>query len=316
MSPAAIGVAAMGGDARQVLERIVDLERRGIPSTWLTTGGAGPDALTIYAAAAVRTSRISLGTSIIPTWPRHPITAVQQVSVIAGLAPGRIRLGVGPSHESGMKQTYGFDFRAPLTNQREYISIVKTLLGTGAVDFDGKQYHAHARLSGPIPGVPVMGSALRPKSYELCGEVADGAISWVCPHTYLVKTALPALNAGAAAAGRPAPPIIAHTPVCVTDDQAEARAAARQQLANYPRMPFYAGMFAEAGFPEALQTQQWSDAMLDAVFVSGNEKTVGDRLKSLFSQGIGEVLAHVIPSGPDPKKSTDRTLDLLAALAK
>ena len=59
---------------------------------------------------------------------------------------------------------------------------MKSLLWEGSVDFDGSQYHAHAELRGPkIPDVPVMASALRKKSFEVCGEIADGAISWVCP---------------------------------------------------------------------------------------------------------------------------------------
>ena len=47
MSDRRIGVAAMGGDANAVLARIQELERLGIEAAWLTTGGAGLDALTL-----------------------------------------------------------------------------------------------------------------------------------------------------------------------------------------------------------------------------------------------------------------------------
>ena len=318
MDGRSIGVAAMGTDAKETLSRIRDLEKRGIAAAWLTTPSAGGvDALTVYAAAAVQTERIKLGTSIVPTWPRHPITAVQQALIIANLAPGRFRLGVGPSHKPAMEGIYGFDFKAPLTNLREYIYIAKTLLREGAVDFDGKHYHAHARSTMKVSDVPVLASALQPRSYELCGEVADGAISWVCPHAYLVGTALPAMKAAAAKAKRPAPPLIAHTPICVTDDVREAHEAAAQQLANYPKMPFYASMLATAGFPEVHQTKAWSGAMLDSVMITGSEKVVASKLESLLNQGIGEVLAHVITAGgPDAAKSRERTLSLLGGLAK
>ena len=311
-----IGVTAMGGDTRQVLDRIVDLERRRIPAAWLTTGGAGLDSLTLFAAAAMRTERIALGTSIVPTWPRHPVTAVQQVQVLAALMPGRLRFGVGPSHKPSVERTYGYDFRKPLTNLREYVHIVKTLLREGTVDFDGELYHAHARIPATIVDLPIMASALQPRSYELCGEITDGAISWVCPHQYLVGTALPAMRTGAAKAGRPTPPVIAHTPICVHDDVREARAAAMQQLQNYPRMPFYASMLAASGFPKVLETQAWTDEMLDGVFICGNEKAVAAKLEALFDQGIGEVIAQVIPSGTNLAKSTERTLDLIGNLAK
>ncbi len=147
-----IGVAAMGGDSRDVLARIEELESRGIGAAWLTTGGAGIDGITLFAAAAARTENILLGTCITPTYPRHPITTVQQVQVVAQLAPGRFRLGLGPSHKVSIEPTYGIEHTAPLTNLKEYIQVCKSLLWDGEVDFDGTQYHAHARLANyPIP---------------------------------------------------------------------------------------------------------------------------------------------------------------------
>ncbi|MCH8110167.1 MAG: LLM class flavin-dependent oxidoreductase, partial [Chloroflexi bacterium] len=89
-----IGAAAMGGDSNAIVSRIEEMERLGISAAWLTTGGAGPDGITLFAAAAVRTESILLGTCITPTYPRHPITTVQQTSVVAQLAPGRFRLGL------------------------------------------------------------------------------------------------------------------------------------------------------------------------------------------------------------------------------
>lgn len=315
MSSRRIGVAAMGGDANTILARIQDLERRNIPTAWLTTGRAGLDGLTLFAAAAARTERIMLGTCIVPTWPRHPIVTVQQVQVLSDLAPGRIRLGLGPSHKPTIEEMFGIDFEAPLTNLREYAHIVKTLLREGSVDFDGRHYHAHARIAEPVADVPVMASALRRGSYEFCGAETDGAISWVSPYTYLLDVALPAIKAGAQQAGRDVPPLIAHVPVCVHQDRDEVRDAARRQLRIYPQMPFYGRMFAEAGFPEAEQSTAWSDAMLDAVVVSGDEGEVSARLRELFDGGIGEVIADVILVGEDRQASWGRTVGLLAEVA-
>ena len=74
-----IGIAVVGRDSSEVVERIQQAEEMGIPAAWLTTGGAGRDALTLFAAAAVQTKRILLGTCITPTWPRHPVAVAQQV---------------------------------------------------------------------------------------------------------------------------------------------------------------------------------------------------------------------------------------------
>src|SRR5262245_16205512 len=110
MAQKLIGVLVSAPDGPGILAGIEHAEQLGIPAAWLTTGGARLDALTLYAAAAVRSSRIRLGTSIIPTFPRHPLVVVQQVQVLAELAPGRFRLGLGPSHRPSVEAMYGFEF--------------------------------------------------------------------------------------------------------------------------------------------------------------------------------------------------------------
>lgn len=315
MNSQRIGVLAAGRDARETVDRIKDLERRGVSTAWLTTGGAGPDALSLFAAAAGQTDRIRMGTCIVPTWPRHPIVIVQQAQVINGLAPGRLRLGMGPSHKPSVETSFGIKFDKPLGHLREYLHIVRTLLHDGKVDFDGSHYRAHARIATPIPDLPVMASALQPGSYDFCGREADGAISWVSPHAYLRDVSLPTMKAAAAKAGRPVPPLIAHTPICVHDNLAEAREATRRQFGGYLRMPFYLGMLASAGFPNSGRLTAWTDDMLDAVLLAGKESVVGDKLRQVFDWGIDEVIAHVIPAGGDSAKSYERSVRLLSELA-
>ena len=272
----------------------------------------GPEPLTMFASAAVRTEKIQMGSSIVPTYPRHPVVTAHQVEVIAQLAPGRFRLGVGPSHGPLIRDIYGLDFRAPLAGLSEYMHILKVLLKEGAVDFDGRHYSAHARMAAPVD-VPVMASALRPKSFELCGAESDGAISWDCPGAYLRDVALPAMKAGADRADRPVPPLLAHAPVCVHDDPEEGRAAMGEHLFS-PLLPFYRRMFAAAGFPEA-SNGEWSDAMIDAVALWGNESQVGEKLLWLFEIGATEVVAAPVPAGKDPEASMKRTLRMLSQVS-
>jgi F420-dependent oxidoreductase-like protein len=316
MATVRFGISAAGGDASAVLDRIVELERAGIGAAWLTTGGAGIDGLTVFAAAAARTERIKLGTSIVPSWPRHPIVVVQQAQVVAKIAPGRFRLGIGPSHKPTIEAMFGYRFIAPLSHLREYVHIVRELLHTGAIDFEGKHYKAHARITSAMPDVPVMASALRKASFEFCGAETEGAISWVCPAEYLRDVALPAMKDAAKKAGRPTPALIMHVPVCVHDNAAEARAAAREQLATYPRLPFYAQMFADAGFPEAVQSAQWSDRMIDAVVAHGSEAAVANRLEQMLGWGPSEMLVAVVTAGTDRRESWDRSIKLIADLSQ
>jgi alkanesulfonate monooxygenase SsuD/methylene tetrahydromethanopterin reductase-like flavin-dependent oxidoreductase (luciferase family) len=237
---------------------------------------------------------------------------VQQTQVVAQLAPGRFRLGVGPSHRP-MMESMGMHFTSPLGHLREYVHILKALLQEGKVDFDGDYYHAHDSIPQPVD-VPVMASALQKGSFELCGEVADGAISWICPGSYLRDVALPAMQAGATRANRSAPPLIAHAPVCVHDNADEVRAAVRAQIMN-PRLRFYQRMLIAAGFPEA-ENGTWSDAMIDAVVFWGNEARVEERLHEMLDYGAAEILASPVLAGGDLAASLDRTLRLLGQVSQ
>ena len=311
MAEKLVGAAVKGNTIAEVQGNIQRAEELGIHAAWMTAGGVSLDSITCFAASAAATTNIKLGTSIVPTYPRHPLVTVQQAQVVAQLAPGRFRLGVGPSHRPTI-ESMGIEFDAPLAHLKEYLRILKAILQTGSVDFDGEHYSAHASIPGPLD-VEVMGSALRKGSFELCGAESDGAISWICPRNYLRDVALPAMEKGAKEAGRPVPPLIAHAPVCVHENPEEVRAAVREQIMN-PRLPYYQNMLVASGFPEA-KTGQWSDAMIDGVVIWGDEETAAQGIQELFAMGATEVLASPITAGADRAASLDRTMKLLGQAA-
>ena len=307
-----VGISISASDAQSAVDQVVRAEELGVAAAWMTSGGGGGDSLTVLAAAAARTERIKLGTSIVQTWSRHPVTVAQQSQAIAALAPGRFRLGVGPGHRQGMERTFGADFRAPLGHLSEYLKVLKGVLQDGAIDLDGRYYSAHAE-AAQAPGIPVMASALRPKSFALCGAEADGAISWVCPLPYVRDTALPALKDGAREAGRSTPPLIVHAAVCVEEDLDAVREGVRQRLGYFPRTPFYARMFEAAGFLGSMDSG-WTDNMLDTVVISGDEALVAERLEEIFAWGASEVLATIVPIDNNPG-ATERTMRLFAQVS-
>lgn len=307
-----VGVHSTARTAQETVDAIVAAEKAGIQCSWLTVGGIAPDPFAIFGAAAQHTKTIKFGTSIVPTFPRHPLAMAQGAIAVDSLAPGRLRLGVGPSHKPAIEGTWGIPFERPLQHLREYLTILRSVLETGAVNFEGKRLTARAQTGGPTQ-VTLMASALRENGFRLVGELADGAISWVCPLPYLRDVAVPALKEGAAKAGRPAPPLVAHVPVAVTEDAEAVRAGARRQIGFYPRVPFYSQMFQDAGFPEA-KDGELSDRMIDALVVHGSPSQVKDRLRSLPDFGAGELLAMpIIP--PGDTTAMERTLATLGELA-
>ena len=309
-----IGLHAGAPNAEASLDLMRRAEAAGVQAAWLTTGGTGLDALTLFAASAVQTDNILFGTSIVPTYPRHPIVVAQQVQVLDQLAPGRLRLGVGPSHRPTMRAMFGYNLRSPLTNLREYLQILRALLHDGSVDFDGQEYTAHASIPRPV-NIPVMASALQEGSFDLCGAEADGAISWVSPAVYLRDKALPALRRGSDAAGRETPPLIAHAPVCIHDNADAIRAAVQQQLSNYPRLPFYQRMWAAAGYPEAAE-ETWSDGMIEATVLTGDADGVGEKMTAMLDMGISELLVTPVTAGDDPEAAMAETINLLGKVAQ
>jgi alkanesulfonate monooxygenase SsuD/methylene tetrahydromethanopterin reductase-like flavin-dependent oxidoreductase (luciferase family) len=124
----------------------------------------------------VRTARVVLGTSIVRTWPQHPVALAEETLAIEQLAPGRFRLGIGPTGEAQAVQTYGVNYHEPLTQVREYLIVLCSLLYDGEVDFVGEHVTARARIHTPVR-TPLTASAAGLRAFELCGEVSDGAIS-------------------------------------------------------------------------------------------------------------------------------------------
>lgn len=310
-----IGVHILEATVPATLQAIAQAEAAGVDVAWLTMGGSQPDPVAIFAVAATRTERIKLGTCIVPTYPRHPLALAQEARVVAELAPGRFRLGVGPSHQVFIEGLWGIPFRRPLSHLREYLQILKAALQQGRqIGFSGEFFNVRGTWGPPVE-IEIMASALRRKSFELAGELADGAISWVCPFHYVQQVAIPALATGAARARRPRPRMVMHIGVSVHEDATEAQEAGMRQLSFYPQLPFYRRMFQDAGFPEAAQGTM-SPAMLESIFIHGNEATVSERLRRIADSEVDEVICTVVPAGLDREASARRTLTLLGELSR
>ena len=265
-----------GGD----LGAAVDLARRaealGYESVWVTHG-LGRDSFLVLAAYAAATSRIGLGNGVVPVLPRHPVAMAQAALTLAETSGGRFRLGIGISHKPSMETMLGLTLREPLAVMREYVAVLRGALGEGAA-FDGAHYRAHWSLAVPTrpAAPPVLLAALSAKMLELAGEIADGAILWLCPPAYVRDVAVPAITRGRARAGKPlhAFEIVSAVPLAITDDGGRAREAFRGELTRYLQLPFYRAMLAAAGLGKELEafdrSGRASDATLDALGAVGD----------------------------------------------
>ena len=89
---------------------------------------------------------------------------------------------------------------------------------------------------------------------ELAGEIADGAILWLCPPDYVRDVARPAIERGRLRAGKTLDGFViaCAVPLAVTDDRTAALAAFRTELTRYIALPFYRTMMEAGGLREAL----------------------------------------------------------------
>ena len=304
------GISIEAASAPECIALIQRAESAGVQAAWTTMGAAGVgDMMPILAAAAAQTDRILLGNSIVHTWSRQPAVFAEEALAIEQLGPGRYRLGIGPSTAFFVERMYGASYAKPLTNLREYLTTVRALVNEGSVKFEGEHVSLRWRLLGEHTPVPVMASALRPKSYALCGELADGAISWMSPLKYLSEVALPALEEGARKAERKTPPLVAHVPIAVTTDREEAFGRAREQVGYYAEVPNYQGMFAMAGYDVS---EGYTDELLEDLVVWGTEDEVVSKLQRWIEAGMGEVIAAPL-YGPDREASIE---SVFAAVAR
>src|SRR3954453_1997389 len=124
----------------------------------------GLDALTALAVVGREVPDIELGTSVIPTYPRHPMMLAGQALTTQNATNGRLALGIGLSHQIVVESMWGLSFDKPVRHMREYLSVLGPLSRGEQVAFDGEEYRVHAGLA--VPGsqpFPIVVAALGPQ---------------------------------------------------------------------------------------------------------------------------------------------------------
>ena len=100
----------------------------------------GHDALTALAVVGHEVPRIELGTSVVPTYPRHPMMLAQQAMTVNAVSGGRLCLGIGLSHQVVIEQLMGLSFDKPVRHLRDYLSILGPLSRQEPINYRGEKY--------------------------------------------------------------------------------------------------------------------------------------------------------------------------------
>src|SRR5262249_26050759 len=120
---------------RRAAERV---EALGYDSVWIADTGAGPDAFVVGAAVATCTTRLRIGTAVVPVYTRTPSVMAAGAGSVAQLAPGRVVLGIGASSETIVDAWGGVTFERPLQRMRETVAVLRQMLAGERVTFAGQ----------------------------------------------------------------------------------------------------------------------------------------------------------------------------------
>jgi F420-dependent oxidoreductase-like protein len=156
-----------------------------VPEAW------GYDIFQLLTEMAVKTKRIKLGTAIVNVFSRSPGLLAMNTATLDEISEGRFILGLGTSGKNVIEGFHGRKFDKPLTQVRDVIRVVRTLLAGGKLSDAGAElwdYRPFRLEMKPVrASVPIYVAALKPKAIESIGELADGWIPTFWPYEKLAE---------------------------------------------------------------------------------------------------------------------------------
>ncbi|MCP4904275.1 MAG: LLM class F420-dependent oxidoreductase [bacterium] len=296
-------IGIMSGHGRQdedfntLIAKAQDLEARGFDTLWVANIFA-IDAITANALIGRETSKIELGTAVVPTYPRHPTALAQQALTAQSACDGRFTLGIGLSHQMVIEGMLGLSYERRAKHMREYLSVLTPLLRGEKAEYQGDEYRVHLELA--IPGakpVSTLIAALGEHMLKIAGAMADGSILWMTGPQTIETHVLPTIQEAANAAGRPDPRIVAGLPIVLTGNADAAREAVGKILVHYGMIPSYRAMLDREG----------AAGPADIALI-GDEKQLDRALQRLEDVGVTDFDAAIIPA---EEGAEARTLDYL-----
>ncbi|MGY5310250.1 LLM class F420-dependent oxidoreductase [Nocardia gipuzkoensis] len=304
------------GDSGRKLERMLrDIEwaeSAGMDTAWIPQIPTDFDALITIAAMGLRTSRIELGTAVVPLQAQHPIAMARQALSAHAAAGGRLALGVGPSHHWIVRDMLGLPYDKPAAYTRDYLEVLNAgLRGPGSVDVENASFTVHNPLDlGPVAPVPVLIAALGPVMLRIAGEQADGTVLWMADERAIADHVVPKIAKAAADAGRPAPRVVAGLPVCLCEPGRvdEARERANRILGEAEISPNYQRLL-----------DQGDARDIGDLCLAGDEAQIAAGLRRYAEAGATDISVRLLPIGETLDElvaSKRRTRAMIAELAR
>ena len=142
----------------------------GLHSLWFTEhhgydDGYQPQPLMFAMAAAARTERIRVGTSVLILPLRRPVDLAEQAAVLDIVSGGRLELGVGAGYVASEYDLYGVDFAGRGSATLRGIEELRRIWRDGSTT------------PSPIqPELPIWAGVSGPRSLHRVGELGEGLL--------------------------------------------------------------------------------------------------------------------------------------------
>ncbi len=310
------GIGVSGG-LDGIMESAQKQEELGYDGLWVPETSHDP--FTMLPLMAHVTDKVELGTSIVVGFARNPMSLAYSANDIQTLSGGRFILGLGSQIKPHITKRFSMEWSKPAARMREMILAIKAIWHSwntdDKLDFRG-DFYQHTLMSPFFhPGVNPHGApkvalaGVGQLMTEVAGETCD---LFMChgftTEKYLREETIPALERGAAKAGRTLSDITISGPSFIVtganeEQMTKAEQSTRQQIAFYGSTPAYRPVLECHGWGD-LQTElngmskqgKWvemgeliSDDILKEFAVVAEPKDVAKELKGRYSDVVDRV---------------------------
>lgn len=324
-----------------------EADRLGYDSVWVAEA-YGSDAPSMLAWIGALTERIHLGSAVMQIPARTPAMTGMTAATIDTMSGGRFRLGLGVSGPQVSEGWHGVRFTSPLARTRDYVEVVRSVLGRERVSHGGPHYElplpdgpGKALKLGSRPlrsEIPVYLAAVGPRNLALTGEIADGWLAIFLSPEHAGEQ-IEAISAARRAAGRGTEQdpmagfdVVSATPVVLIDDVAAAADQLRDYCALYiggmgsREQNFYNQLACRMGFEEEAgriqdlylggHHREAAEAVpiefIDETALLGSPQRVAQRLRRY--EDVGVTTLAVATGGRMTRGQAAATLAMLAEL--
>ena len=283
-----------GSSPDEICDRAAQAEALGYPTAWVPYLPWSPDALTSMQAAGQATTRIELGSAVIPTFFFHPLALARQAATVQTAIGRPIHLGVGCSNPAIIAM-HGLPFERPARHVQEYVEVLMKASEVGAKPGGPReqagfvQHEGELFALGSIYGTPaaeplgsVLVGAMGPRMLAVTGACSDGVIATWSDEGAIEREIVPPVRAAAEAAGRPEPRVasVVATAIVPASRAAAARDAAQAEFGFY-----------EQNMPYQRVVQASNAKRIADICVIGDEEEVARRLRAFRDAGLTDFLA-------------------------